>query len=262
MKIAVISDIHANLHALEAVFADLYAEQVDTVYCLGDLVGYGAFPNEVVGFIHDHRIPAVLGNFDEAAAFDLHKPGCRENDVDEYWKVMENFRWTKDVLSDANRSFLQTLPMQLRFKAGSRRVLLVHGSPRRINEYLMADLPIATFEQVSRLAGCELLCVGHTHEQYHRRTGMTSIINPGSVGIPLEGTKAEYAILDLSWRLQVDFRRVDYDVESAVKALKNRNLPVPASMESTRHSQQINRSPAELYRTNKLSNEKNLSKIG
>jgi hypothetical protein len=78
----------------------------------------------------------------------------------------------------------------------------------------------------------------------------------------MEGSRAEYAILDLGWRLQVDFRRVEYDVESALKALTARNLPVPPSMESTKLSQQLNHSPTELFMTNTLSNEKNLSKIG
>jgi len=215
MRIALISDIHANLHALEAVYQDIQNQDTDLVYCLGDLVGYGGFPNEVVEFIRLHRIPTVLGNFDEAAGFDLMNPGCRVSNVKERLDVEQGFNWTKSVLTDANKSFLQTLAMQIRFQTGSKRVLLVHGSPRRMNEYLTNDLPDATFEQVSRLAGCELLCVGHSHDPFQRRSGMTTIINPGSVGIPVQGPTASYAVLDIGWRLQVSFRLVEYDVELA-----------------------------------------------
>ncbi len=232
MRIALISDIHANLHSLEAVFQDIQYQETEQVYCLGDLVGYGGSPNEVVEFIRKRRIPTILGNFDEAAGFDLMNPGCRVSSVQERLQVEEVFQWTRSVLSDANKSFLQTLPMQIRFKTGSKRILLVHGSPRRIDEYLTTDLPDATFEQVSRLAGCELLCVGHSHTPFHRRSGITSIINPGAVGIPAKGSMASYAVLDIGWRLQVSFRSVEYNVKLAAQALTLHGLPVPDAMKA------------------------------
>lgn len=231
MRIAVLSDIHANLHALEAVNLDLQDANVDAVYCLGDLVGYGAFPNEVVELIRTNRFPTVMGSFDEAAGFQLHEPGCRVNTVEDRIRLEENFLWTKSVLTEANRSFLQTLPLQIRFKVGGKRILLVHGSPRGMDEYLTPDLPGATFAQISRLAGSDILCVGSAHQFFHRRSGGTCILNPGSVGLPDGEPTARYAVLDLTWRLQIDFRSAAYDVQLAAQALQDHGLPVPAEIQ-------------------------------
>jgi len=239
MRIAVLSDIHANLHALQAVHKDLLNANVDAVYCLGDLVGYGAFPNEVVEFVRANRFPTVMGSFDEAAGFQLHEPRCRTRSIAHRIQVDENFLWTKSVLKEANRSFLQTLPLQIRFKVSGKRILLVHGSPRGMDEYLTPDFPGATFAQISRLAGSDILCVGSSHQYFHRRSGMTCILNPGSVGLPDGEAAARYAVLDLSWRLQIDFRSVAYDVQLAAQALKDQGLPVPAEIQQVFAAEQV-----------------------
>jgi len=219
MKIAVFSDIHGNLPALEALYRDIQGQAVDAVYCLGDLVGFGSNPNEVIQFIRENHILTVLGEYDEAAAFHLPDPGMRTDVEASSGSDSASFEWTKAALTEASRSLLQTLPMQVRFSVGSRRVLLVHGSPRRVDEYLYPGLPEATLAAISRLAGCEVLCVGHTHQAGQIRCGSTTIINPGAAGLASQGGRsASYAILDMGWRLQVSFLQVDYDVQLARKA--------------------------------------------
>lgn len=219
MKIAVFSDVHGNLPALEALYRDIQGQAVDAVYCLGDLVGFGSCPNEVIQFIRENHIPTVFGEYDEAAAFHLPDPGMRTDVEASSGSDSASFEWTKAALTEASRSFLQTLPMQIRFTVGSKRVLLVHGSPRRVDEYLSPGLPEATIAALSRLAGCEVLCVGHTHQAGQIRSGSTTIINPGSAGLGLQGGHtAVYAVLELGWRLQVSFHRVDYDVQLAGEA--------------------------------------------
>jgi predicted phosphodiesterase len=104
--------------------------------------------------------------------------------------------------------------------------LLVHGSPRKINEYLYEDRPLATFERLAALAGTDLVVFGHTHRPYQRRVGKTLFVNAGSVGKPHDGDRrACYAILDLERESRVEFRRVDYDVAAAAEAVRRVGLP-------------------------------------
>jgi putative phosphoesterase len=226
MRLAILSDIHANLHALEAAWADVEARRPDRIYCLGDLVGYGAFPNEVVEFVRSHAIPTIMGNYDEGVGFDLDDCGCAYRGADERARGDASRTWSQAETRPENKEFLQSLPMQIRLEETRPTLLLVHGSPRKINEYLYEDRPLATFERLAALAGTDLVVFGHTHRPYQRRVGKTLFVNAGSVGKPHDGDRrACYAILETARETRVEFRRVDYDVAAAAAAVRRVGLP-------------------------------------
>ncbi len=226
MRIAVFSDVHANWQAMQAVWEDLEGQRPDAVYCLGDLVGYGANPNEVVEFVREHRVPTVMGNYDEGVGFDLQECGCVYRDPADDARGKVSLQWTRKVTTDANKLYLQGLPFQLRLEDRSPRLLLVHASPRKINEYLYADRPQASFERLAKMAGTDVLLFGHTHLPYTKTVERTLFVNTGSVGKPKDGDpRAGYVLLELGRRRKATMRRVAYDVEAAARAIQETDLP-------------------------------------
>jgi putative phosphoesterase len=226
MRLAILSDIHANLHALEAVWADVELQKPDRIYCLGDLVGYGAYPNEVVDFVRSRAVPTIMGNYDEGVGFDLDDCGCAYRGAAERERGDVSRLWSQEHTSVENKAFLQGLPMQIRLEESKPTLLLVHGSPRKINEYLFEDRPPATFERLAALAGTDLVVFGHTHRPYQKRVGKALFVNIGSVGKPHDGDpRACYAVLELGRERGVELRRVDYDVAAAAEAVRRAGLP-------------------------------------
>jgi putative phosphoesterase len=226
MKLAILSDIHANLHALEAVWTDLEAQRPNAVVCLGDLVGYGAQPNEVVDFIRALAIPTVMGNYDEGVGFDLDDCGCVYRDPDDDRRGKQSLLWSRANTTPDRKEFLRGLPLQIRQDLAGQHLLFVHGSPRKLNEYLYEDRPAATFERIAKVAGCDALFFGHTHLPYQKRAGNTLFVNTGSAGKPKDGDpRAGYVIVELGRPLQVEFRRVAYDVAAAARAIRASGLP-------------------------------------
>jgi putative phosphoesterase len=226
MIFAVISDIHANLHALEAVWEDIESQGPDLVYCLGDLVGYGAFPNEVIEFIRKREISTVMGNYDEGVGFDMDDCGCAYKTVEEDRLGKLSLLWTRRHTTPENKTFLQELPLQIRLEGQRPYMLLVHGSPRKINEYLYEDRPKASLERIAKLAGTDVLLFGHTHFPYVKTIGNTLFVNTGSVGKPKDGDpRGSYVILKTGRRTNVEIRRVRYDEKAAAEAIRESNLP-------------------------------------
>ena len=220
------SDVHANLHALEAIWAHIEREVPDTVYCLGDLVGYGAYPNEVIEFIKSRDIPTVMGNYDEGVGFDLHDCGCAYKDSEQDRLGKLSLSWSREHTSDVNKEYLQSLQRQIRLEEHLPDLLLVHGSPRKINEYLYEDRPQATFERIAKVAGTDVILFGHTHLPYSKTVSKTLFVNTGSVGKPKDGDpRAGYVTLTLNRKIEVEFHRVEYDVRAAGDAVRDRDLP-------------------------------------
>jgi putative phosphoesterase len=226
MRIAILSDIHSNLHALEAVLADVARLKPDQILCLGDLVDYGAYPNEVIELIRERNIPTVMGNCDEGVGFDLNERSLAHRTAEDARVSRASLRWTRERTTPAHKEFLRGLPLQLRQNLAGVHVMSVHGSPRKIDEYVYQNRPAATFEQLAKLAGCDVLLFGHTHLPYRRRVGRTLFVNAGSVGRPKDGDpRAGYAVLQLERHRKVEFRRVAYDVHAAARAVREAGLP-------------------------------------
>lgn len=225
MRIAFFSDIHANLPALDAVLHDIAAVGVDARYVLGDLVGYAPWPNQVVERLQAEGIPGVLGNYDEGTGFDADECGCAYTNPVEKALGDQSFAWTKAHASDANKAWLRSLVREIRFDADGLRFLLVHGSPRRINEYLYEDKPDSTFARIADGADADVIVCGHTHRPYEKTVAGVWFVNDGSAGKPKDGDpRASWALLDTTAR-SVEFRRVEYDVERTAEAILASDLP-------------------------------------
>ncbi|MBC7231866.1 MAG: metallophosphoesterase family protein [Chloroflexi bacterium] len=226
MKIVTFSDIHGNLHALQAVLADIDRQEPDQVYCLGDLVGYGAHPNEVIDLIRTRQIPTIMGNYDDGVGFDKDDCGCAYTDEEMRRLGDLSLAWSRAHVTAENKAFLRSLLPNVRLEVHSKRVLLVHGSPRRINEYLYEDRAPASLARIAAMANADILVFGHTHLPYVKEVEGVLFVNDGSVGKPKDGDpRAAYAILEIGEEVRVTIQRVAYDVAAAAAAVRASGLP-------------------------------------
>jgi putative phosphoesterase len=222
-RIAVFSDLHGNSAATEAVLSAIDAEAPDAVYNLGDLVGYGAKPNETISIIGERGIPTIMGNYDDGVGFDRDDCGCVYKDKDEEARGQESLFWTRDVTTPENKAYLRTLLPEIRFEAEGKRFRLVHGSPRRMNEYLFEDRDPRTLARIAHGSEADVLVFGHTHKSWVREIEDVLFVNDGSVGKPKDGDpRAAWALLTVERGkpVQVEICRVPYDVASMAAAIR------------------------------------------
>jgi putative phosphoesterase len=226
-KVAVITDIHGNLPALEAALARIEELGIDQIYCGGDLVGYGPWPNEVCELIQERAIPTIYGNYDYAIGRDEEDCMCAYPTKHDRALGQLSVDWTLEHTSQASKDFMRELPFDLRFQVGDRRVRLVHGSPRKVNEYLFEDKPAKTFERIATGADCDVLVFGHTHKPWIHQYGGVLFVNCGSVGKPKDGDpRGGFAVLDGSGgRVEARIERFDYDAEYASGQVAEAGLP-------------------------------------
>ncbi|WP_425801867.1 metallophosphoesterase family protein [Desulfitobacterium sp. Sab5] len=226
MKVAIISDIHANITALEAVLEDIEEQKADLVYCLGDLVGYAPFPNEVIKLIQEKNIPTVMGNYDDGIGYNRFICGCSYKDAEAEALGHRSIAWTKKHTSEENKSFLRNLPKEIRIDLSGKKLLLVHGSPNRLNEYVTEEIPEDYASELIALAGTDILICGHTHYPFYMVLDNKLLINAGSVGRPKHGDPhALYTLISIATNVSVDFRKVSYDYEAIAKAIEASELP-------------------------------------
>ena len=227
-RVTIFGDIHGNLPALEAVLTDMESHDPTPLYCLGDLVGYGTFPNEVVATIRERNIPTLMGNYDQGVGNSSDDCGCAYTSPVAEALGKRSIAWTNQNTSTDNKLFLRQLPAQIPLGLDGLRVRLVHGSPRKINEYLFEDRPDTTLERLLDMAEADVLVCGHTHIPYHRiLPSGRHVVNAGSVGKPKDGnSQACYVVLEVNNSdLTVAFRRVPYDVERAAEAIEASDMP-------------------------------------
>lgn len=229
-RVAIFSDVHANLPALEAVLADMDTRGLAERYCLGDLVGYATFPNEVIESIRQLEVPCIMGNYDQGVGNSSDDCGCAYKDARSEALGKLSIAWSNAHTTEENKAYLRSLVDRIPLELGALKVMLVHGSPRRINEYLYEDRPDASLERLLDMVGADVLVCGHTHIPYHRvLPSGRHVINEGSVGKPKDGDpRACYVILDAGAggkELSVEFVRVPYEIERAVLAIEETRPP-------------------------------------
>ncbi|MTI80875.1 MAG: metallophosphoesterase family protein [Firmicutes bacterium] len=229
MKIAIFADVHSNFLGLQAVLSDIQERGIDTVYCLGDLVGYGPRPNKVIELIRKKDISTVMGNYDDAIGNMRLICGCDYKD-EQAMKIGEaSISWTKEQTTEKNKNWLRQLPQRIEFNVGELKFLLVHGSPRQLNEYLFENTEEELLNQFLIENHCNVLVCGHTHLPYHKQVAKGDVINVGSAGKPKHGNpQVGYAVLDIttSGNLKVSFFQVPYDYEQTAREIEESGLPV------------------------------------
>lgn len=210
MKIGLISDIHANAVALEAVLKDM--GKVDGILCAGDIVGYNPYPNETIDLLKKYNVKCVLGDHDEAVV---------SGDIQWFNDVTANtLRWTINQLSRENMHYLATLPDHIETDG----MTIYHGSPKSIKDIVIEYEPeklCGVFDTVDH----NIFTFGHTHIPVVKICGDKIVINPGSVGQPRDGNnQASYAIWDTE-KNTVEIKRVSYDLKKVQDKIKEAGLP-------------------------------------
>jgi putative phosphoesterase len=227
MRVAVVTDVHGNLPALEAALSAAEALGVDALYCGGDLVGYGPRPNEVCALIEDRGIPMIYGNYDYAIGRDLEDCGCAYPTAHERALGQRSVDWTLANTDARSKAFMRGLPFDLRVDLDGRRVRLVHGSPRKVNEYLFEDKPASLYERLAAQAEADVLVFGHTHKPWIHESGGVLFVNCGSLGKPKDGDpRGAFAVLELAdRRVEASIERVPYDAEAVAREVEAVVLP-------------------------------------
>ncbi len=231
MRIGLFSDIHANLPALESFTKDSTNKGIDALYCLGDLIGYNIWPNEIVDYIRSNAIGTIAGNHD----YNISRLGKGNVFLSkgEMTNGAKSVNFTNELLTDENRVFLKALPKHIKLYQENYTVLLVHGSPNANNEYMREDIDSEYLEDLFNQYEADIICCGHTHIPFHKTVeieGETKhLINIGSVGKPKDkDVRGCYATLDLTEDIEdikVVFNKFEYDVEKAAKAIEDCELP-------------------------------------
>lgn len=208
MILGIISDIHANIVALDAVLKQLEEEGAQAVLCLGDLVGYGPSPNDVIERIRNETIMCTLGAADEKIAFEFARTDERRQGVAD-----ETIEWTRTVIDPSHVDFLRNLPAHSRLTTPQGRLRYFHGTLRTPSEKLNLNQSTPKLMKILEEARCNILACGNTHVPVVKRTPSGWIINPGSVGLSLNGEPgADYALAKIDdENVEVKTGKVEYD---------------------------------------------------
>jgi len=237
MNYALISDVHANLPALESVLGHIASlAEIDATYHLGDLVGYAPWPNEVVSRIASEGIGGVAGNYDSTVATDYKHCGCRYEDAPQEELSHLSYAWTRKHASPETKHFLGALPFRIDIRplgghVAGPTLTLVHGNQTLNTVYVGEDRSDDFLDRVGTSLGArtgDVVAFGHTHTPWHRIVAGVHYVNTGSVGRPKDGDwRAGYAVVgvDSDGDTTVEFRRVEYDIERAVAAIEASSLP-------------------------------------
>ncbi|MGD8318844.1 MAG: metallophosphoesterase family protein [Gemmatimonadota bacterium] len=236
MNLALLSDVHGNLPALEAVLADIDARgDADAVYHLGDLVGYAPWPNEVVELLGAREIPGVAGNYDSTVATRYKHCGCRYEDPEQEALAHLSYGWTLEHTSAETKRRLAALPFRLDVRplgghVTGPRVILLHGNPVLNTVYWTEERDDAFCLRMAESAGArpgDLIAFGHTHVPWARTVEEIHFLNTGSVGRPKDGDpRAGYARVRVDGKgVSTETVRVPYDVERAARAILESTLP-------------------------------------
>ncbi|MFU7516666.1 metallophosphoesterase family protein [Clostridium sp. HCS.1] len=220
MKIAAISDIHGNIYSLMKVLEDIDDQKVDLVVCLGDLVGYGPHPNEVIALIKRREIPCIKGNYD-ASVVDGAFTFIRDTSINSF-----SLPWNVEEVRASNKYYLSQLPTKLNYDINGVKVIFTHGSPDKISEYLFEDGE-NTKKVMDEITEDVLICA-HTHIPSYKKFGNKVFINVGSVGKPKIGRpNATYALIEIKEDKTIDvkFRELEYDYKKIVKDAQMLHFP-------------------------------------
>jgi predicted phosphodiesterase len=236
MKYALISDLHANLPALEEVLDSLSRQSgIAATYHLGDLVGYAPWPNETLALLRERGISGVAGNYDSTVGTDYKHCGCQYEDPRQEELSHLSYDWTRRHISAKTKAFLAGLPFRIDLlpnggHLAGPRVILVHGTPTLNTLYWTEDRSDDFCLKMASHAGAragDVIAFGHTHIPWHREVAGIHFVNTGSVGRPKDGDwRAGYVLLEAGpGPVRVENVRVEYDIDRTVQAIRDSELP-------------------------------------
>lgn len=228
MRLAFFSDIHGNIEALEAVLKDIENRNIDKVYCLGDLVGYGPDSEAVVNKMKKLKFPCIMGNYDDSVGYKKKSCGCSYNAGRETEVGYMSINWTIANTSEETKEYLKSLPKRIEFEVEGVYFLLVHGSPlNNLLEYVKPDTPPEKLREIVSETTADVLVNGHTHITMCRNIMGKTIFNAGSVGRTKDSVPgAYYLIVDVErGSFQHKFIRVDYDIKKTCEKIAKAGLP-------------------------------------
>lgn len=233
MRIALVSDIHGNNTALEAVLQDIHEQKVDSIICLGDVSSLGPQPNEVLDKIQEKGWPCILGNHESA----MLNP-AKASDYHIAAHLHSTIEWGINKLSASNLDYFRSLPKTLEVQLDAQHTLLCyHGSPKSNVDNLLPETPLDKLGKYLEGQTAQVMAGGHTHFQMLRQFEGRLVLNPGSVGSafltpplsprPMLLPWAEYGLVDYEdHMIKVDLRRVAFDIAAFLKILDKSDLPL------------------------------------
>lgn len=236
MRYALLSDIHANVQALDAVLADIDARaDADAIYNLGDLVGYSSSPNEVIERLRTRAIAGIAGNYDSTVATDYKHCGCKSESVRQEELAHISYEYTRKAVSPGSKRFLRALPFSLELRpfgghASGPRLVLVHGTPTLNTVYFTEDRSDDFCRKMAAGLGLkagDVLAFGHTHKPWHRTVDDVHFVNTGSVGRPKDHDwRAGYVRVTFEESgVAVEFVRVPYAIDATIAGVRAAGLP-------------------------------------
>jgi len=225
--VAVLTDIHGNLPALQAALARIEELSIERIYCGGDLVGYGPHPNAVCALIQEREIPTIYGNYDYAIARDEEDCGCAYISPRDRELGQRSVAWTLAHTDQVAKDFMRGFPFDLRLALGGVQAHLVHGSPRKVNEYLFEDKPARLYERLAAAEQDPVLVFGHTHKPWVHEYAGVLFVNCGSVGKPKDGdARGAFALISADGSsVEATIERVAYDAATVAEEVRRGGLP-------------------------------------
>jgi len=229
-KIGLFGGVYSNHLSLREMIRDAHSQNLNEIYCLGDLGAFGPNPDKIFPIIKEYDIRVVKGNYDDSIGSGLNDCQCGYTDPRDNYYAKLSYNYTFTHTSEANKKWLRELPSEKRIKINGKKILLCHGSPRQVNEFLWeTTTPTHFLEKLCKDYDADIICATHTGIHWNRKlTGGKRFINVGVIGRPENDgtTEAGYTIIDFNENdFEVEYRRISYDYEQLASEMKEEKLP-------------------------------------
>ena len=228
-RLALLGGVYSNHVALEAALSDIARRGTDLIWCLGDVGGFGPHPDLAAAMLRESGIPTLRGNYDDAIGHERANCGCGYSDPRDNHFAQISYEYTLAHTSPAHRRWMRDLPERQGLEIDGLRVLLCHGSPRRVNEFLWESACSDAFlEWLCARHGADLIACTHTGMPWHRRLASgRQVVNVGAIGRPANDGRTEvwYAALTLNGGIEVELRPLAYDAEALAREMARESLP-------------------------------------